>query len=151
MEIYKLIIIMVLFTSNSPPTVFFEYKSEGTMSHRDIHVVVKTDYTVYYKRTHKALDYIEEEWTGKLDPADYKVFVDKMIGSCKFMELPLQIEEQVMIKDVSTDWMCLNYNSKKHSIGGYGASHYKKYKCVYDEYNNMLFKVQNFLYMVKPK
>jgi len=115
-----------------------------------LEVRVYTDRTVHYKRSKMAPIKVVEEWTGKLDIVDYNAFLDEIINTCKMMSLPQKPDEKMMIKDGSFDDMTVIHNSRKHTIGGYGANHYSKYKCVYQSYNKMLFKVQNIVYKVKP-
>ena len=103
------------------------------------------------KKTELAPVSIAEEWTGTLSDKDYKAFVSEIIETCKFRSLPEKVDEPIRIKDSSFDDISVLFNSKKRSIGGYRASHYEKYKCVYSSYNKMLFLVKNLKYKVKPK
>jgi len=131
--------------------VFFDYSSTGTYSQMEIHVEVCTDRKVSYKRSHIRSDKVYEEWTGHLEEPDYNSFVNEIIETCKFMKLPESIQNTVNIKDLSSDKIAVTYNSKTHSIGGYGASHYKKYDCVYKSYNKMMYCVKEKKYKVKQK
>jgi hypothetical protein len=131
--------------------VFFEYTSKGTYSQMEIHVEVSTDRKVSYKRSHIRSDKVYEEWTGHIEETDYNLFVNEIIETCNFMKLPENIEKPLNIKDSSTDKIVVNYNSKTHSIGGYGASHYKKYHCVYKTYNKMMLSVRDKEFQIRKK
>lgn len=145
-----LLIIMILTLNQPPPEIFFEYKSQGTYSRQMIEVKVYTDRVVHYKRSKFAPVKVVEEWKGTLSDADYQLFVKEIIENCKFMELPQRPDEEMRVKDSSDDEITVNYNRKKHQIGGYAAFHYSKYKCVYQSYHKMLFSVKNQRYQVKP-
>ena len=142
---------MLLTLNQSPPELFFEYKSQGTYSRQMIVVRVYADRTVYYKRSKFAPLKVVEEWKGTLNNTDYQQFVKELVENCKFMELPQKPNEEMMVKDASDDKISIYYKSQKHQIGGYAAYHYSKYKCVYLSYNKMLFSVKNQQYKVKPK
>jgi hypothetical protein len=149
--LYILLLMQPYLTDQTKPEVFFEYKSQGTYSRLEFHVKVFTDRTIHYAKSGISPAVVLEEWMGSLSEADYKTFVSEITETCKFMELPDRIEEPIRIKDSSIDEISVLLNSKKHSIGGYGASHYEKYTCIYMYYNKMLFSVTNIKYRVKPK
>jgi hypothetical protein len=117
----------------------------------EIFVKVSTGRKVYYKRSHIKSSKVYEEWTGIIEEPDYNSFVNEIIETCKFMKLPESIQNTVNIKDLSSDKIAVTYNSKTHSIGGYGASHYKKYHCVYKTYNKMMSCVKEMKYKVRKK
>ena len=144
------LVIMILPINQPPPELFFEFKSQGTMSRQNIHVLVYADGNVHYMRTAISPAKTLEEWTGKLNDTDYKVFVNEIINNCKFMDLPQKPDEEIRIKDGSFDDITVSFNTRKHIIGGYGANHYPKYKCVYQSYNQMTGKISNIKYKVKP-
>jgi len=117
----------------------------------EIHVEVCTDRKVSYKRSHIKSGKVYEEWTGSLNEPDYNLFVNEIIENCSFMKLPESIKNPVNIKDSSTDEIAIRYNSKTHAIGGYGASHYKKYDCVYKTYNKMLLSIRDKEFEIRKK
>jgi hypothetical protein len=146
------IFFMIMFSSldQPKPELFFEFKSQGTYPRLVFEVQVFTDKTVHYKKSKISPPSIVEEWTGKLSEADYKAFVSEIVNSCKFMDLPQKPDEKIMIKDGSFDDFTVNYQSRKHTIGGYGANHYSRYSCVYQSYNKMIGKISDIKYIVKP-
>lgn len=149
MNIYFMIMFSLI--RQSPPELFFEFKSQGTYSRQEIHTQVFTDRTVHYRRSKLAPVSVAEEWAGTLSELDYEAFVNEITDNCKFMKLPEKPDEEILMKDGSYDYFTVNYKSGKHQIGGYGVNHYGKYRCVYASYNKMLFSVKNLKYKVNPK
>jgi hypothetical protein len=133
-----------------PPELFFEYKSEGTYSRLQVQVQIFADHTVHYKKSKFAPVSVVEEWSGTLSEKDYNTFAGEIINNCKFMSLPQKPDEEIMIKDVSYDYFTVNYNSRKHQIGGYGSRYCKSYKCVYQSYNIIIGMVSGIKYIAKP-
>lgn len=140
---------MISLVDNKYSDLFFEFKSQGTMSRQNLQVLVYADGSVHYMRTAISPAKTLEEWTGKLNDTDYKVFVNEIINKCKFMDLPQKPDEEIRIKDGSFDDITVSYNARKYTIGGYGANHYSRYKCVYQSYNKMIGKISNIKYKVK--
>jgi hypothetical protein len=152
MFILKLFLVVMLSNMNQQtPALFFEYKSQGTYSRQMIEVEVYTDGTVHYRRSKFAPVKVVEEWKGTLTESDYQLFVKQVINDCEFMKLPQRPDEEIKIKDGSFDDFTLIHNMRKYTIGGYGANHYGKYKCVYSAYKKMLLSVETIKYKVKPK
>jgi len=129
---------------------YFEYQSDGTYYPFSTVVSFRADGKVSFTKTNNLTQKVHEKWEGIIDKEDMNVFLMELIKQCRFFELPESSGEPIRIKDSSYDYFTLIYREKKHTIGGYGASHDKIYDSVYTAYNSMWGKIKNVKVLIDP-
>ncbi len=147
----KLIFFLLMTKLSIGQAWYFEYQSRGTYYPFSVEVSFQADGKVCYTKTNIHTQKIHEKWKGMIDKEETDVFFKELIKQCLFFELPENSGEPIRIKDSSYDYFTLIYREKKHTIGGYGASHDEVYDTVYKLYNRTCGKIKNVEVLIDYK
>jgi hypothetical protein len=149
--VFKLFLIMLISKITTGQAWYFEFKSEGTYYPYCILVSFTSEGKVTYIKTNIHTQKVYEKWEGKIEKEDMEAFVKELINQCRFFDLPVSSGEPIRVKDSSYEYFTLIYREKKHTVGGYDASHDNVYDKIYEAYNTLWGKIKNINVKVKTQ
>jgi len=150
-SVLKLIVFLLMTNISFAQAWYFEYQSQGTYYPYGTVVSFRADGKVDFTKTHLHTQRVYEKWEATIEKEVLDIFLKELMNNCRFFDLPESSGEPIRIKDSSYDYFTLIYRDKKHTIGGYGASHDKVYATVYAAYNSMWGKMKNIKVLTDPK